>query len=119
MTSPLLPTSPPLPNSRVALLQSPAVSGEWPIGQAGQFLRLCDAAGLRVEVRGGWGWVPREDVLTAARLGAMRTPLAQLVGAVQPRPVERRPLLLTRRVTEGERADTELSMAPLTVLRAG
>ncbi len=101
-------TAPP-PSSADALLRSPQVAGDWPIGQAAQFLRLTPTAGLRVEVGlGAWGWVPREDVLTAARLGAMRAPLRRLVGAVQREPAGPRPLLLTRQVTPDEAAETSL-----------
>ena len=96
-----------LASIRASVLAAPSVDGGWPIGQAAQFLRCSEAAGLRVIVEGGgWGWVARCDVLCAARLGAVRTPLHRLVGSIHAEPAPRRPLLLTRRITGEEQAST-------------
>lgn len=102
-----------LSSIRSSVLAAPVVDGRWPIGQAAQFLRCSQAIGLKVLVEEeGWGWVRRDDVLTAARLGAVRTPLYRLVGVVRPGPAPRRPLLLTCRITPQEQASTVASFSP-------
>lgn len=102
------------------VVAAPSLPARTPIGQAAQFLRLSDGAGIKVILQGeGWGWVSREDVATAARLGAAQTPISRLVGTIRPFPVPRRAIRLTREITPAESSLTAVKLEPVAAPRRG